>query len=60
MTEVWQIQVLSGTISIFSNVDKIFGKVQFIFLMHDPDPGHYPCDPAFSGWIFASLISKII
>jgi len=47
-------------ISIFSWVDKIFGKVQYIFLMHDPDLGHYPCDPAFLGWIFASLISKII
>jgi hypothetical protein len=58
MTEVWQIQVLFGTISIFPNVGKIFEKVQFIFLMHDP--GHYPCDPAFLGWIFASLISKII
>jgi hypothetical protein len=42
MTEVWQIQVLFGTISIFPKVDKIFGKVQFIFLMHVPDPGHYP------------------
>jgi hypothetical protein len=44
----------------FSKGGQIFWKSTIHISMHDPDPGHYPCDPAFLGWIFASLISKII